>query len=132
MKYSTATFAAALFAVSVVTGASAHEPEAKAAMAPMPGMSTHEMKDMKAMHGQMSAGSMELHKSMMSGMSMKMKMSGDVDKDFAMMMAMHHQQAVRMADIEIAKGSNAQLKEMARKMKAAQLGEIQQLMQYGK
>ena len=119
--------------------AGAHEPQAAprpmpagAPMHSMTGMTPHDMKDMKSMHGNMSAGSMEMHKAMMSGMDMKMKMSGNVDKDFAIMMAMHHQQAVRMADIEIARGSNPRLKEMARKMKAAQQLEIQQLAQYSK
>lgn len=132
MNYSNAMLAVALLAASVTTSAGAHEPQRKSDMASMPGMSSHEMKDMKPMHGSMSAGSMELHKSMMSGMGIKMRMTGNVDKDFASMMAMHHQQAVRMADIELARGSNPQLKEMARKMKADQLAEIQQLMQYSK
>ncbi|WP_454906603.1 hypothetical protein [Variovorax gossypii] len=45
---------------------------------------------------QKGSGSDEMMKSMMSGMDgmQKMKMSGDTDKDFAMLMKMHHQQAL--------------------------------------
>ena len=53
-----------------------------------------------------------------------MKMSGDVDKDFAMMMRMHHQQALDMAQIEIAQGKSPEMKEMAKKIVSAQKKEI--------
>ena len=78
------------------------------------------------------AASMELHEIMMSGMKMPMKMTGNVDKDFASMVIMHHQQAVKMADVEIVHGKSAALKAMARKMKAAQQAEIKQLAPYAK
>ena len=54
----------------------------------------------------------------------KMPMSGDVDKDFAMMMKMHHQQAVTMAEMELAHGKSDAMKDMARKIIAAQKKEI--------
>ena len=40
-----------------------------------------------------------MKEAMMTGMDsmQKMPMSGDTDKDFAMMMKMHHQQALNMA-----------------------------------
>ena len=92
--------------------------------------------DMSKMQGQdmkgHSAGSMELHKIMSSGMKMPMNMSGDVDKDFATMMTMHHQQAIKMADVLIKHGGSAELKAMARKMNAAQEGEIKQMAPYTK
>ena len=49
--------------------------------------------------------------SMMSGMeNMKqMKPTGDVDKDFAMMMKAHHESALDMARIELATGKSAEL-----------------------
>ena len=53
--------------------------------------------------------------SMTSGMdNMKqMKSTGDVDKDFAMMMKIHHEGALDMAKIELATGKSAELKKMA-------------------
>ena len=47
-------------------------------------------------------------KAMQSGMSqmMSMKMTGDPDQDFAMMLKMHHQSAVKMSDLEIKQGKN--------------------------
>ena len=50
--------------------------------------------------------------SMMTGMDgmQKMQMSGDTDKDFAMMMKMHHQQALTMAEMELAQGKSSEMK----------------------
>ena len=75
------------------------------------------------------AGSDELHRTMMGGMEQmrQMKGTGDLDKDFAMMMRMHHQQAVEMAKIEAQNGKSAELKAMANKMIADQQKEIAQL-----
>lgn len=56
-----------------------------------------------------------------------MPMTGNVDKDFAAMMTMHHQMAIDMVDIYAKKGHNAKLKAMAMKMKAAQQAEIKQM-----
>ncbi len=112
----------------LLVNVSAHEPKPQTQ-----DMKGHDMSKMQGhdMKGH-SAGSMELHKAMMSGMKMPMKMTGNVDKDFAIMMTMHHQQAIKMADVHIKHGSNAQLKAMARKMKTAQQGEIKQLAPYTK
>ncbi|QNU15220.1 DUF305 domain-containing protein [Thermomonas sp. XSG] len=79
-----------------------------------------------------SAGSMELHRIMTDGQKKPMPMSGDVDKDFAAMMSIHHQMAIDMADVLLESGSNAELKAMAVKMKAAQQEEIKQMEQYTK
>ena len=75
-----------------------------------------------------SAGSGDMKQSMMRGMdSMKnMQMSGDTDRDFAMMMKIHHQGAVDMAQMEWAHGKSAAMKDMARKIIAAQKKEIAQ------
>ena len=72
------------------------------------------------------AGAHDMRQSMMSGMEgmQKMPMSGDVDRDFAMMMKMHHQQAVSMAEMELAHGKSKAMKDMARKIIAAQKKEI--------
>ncbi len=71
-------------------------------------------------------------KSMQSGMSqmMSMKMTGDPDHDFAMMMRMHHQGAVEMADLEIKQGKNAPTKALATKIKAANEQEIKEMTQF--
>lgn len=56
---------------------------------------------------------------MMSGMmdGMKgMQSSGNPDNDFAAMMKAHHLGAIEMAQMEVAKGSDAQMKAMAQKM----------------
>lgn len=73
-----------------------------------------------------SGGSDQMHMSMMKGMDdMKsMPMSGDVDMDFASMMRMHHQQALDMANMELANGKSSEMKAMARKIIAAQKKEI--------
>lgn len=74
-----------------------------------------------------SEGSKALHRIMMQGPKMPMPMSGDVDKDFATMMTMHHRQAIAMADVLLQHGDDAELKALARKMKAAQQDEIEKL-----
>ena len=55
-----------------------------------------------------------------------MEMSGDTDKDFAMMMKMHHQQALDMAQMELDYGKSAEMKAMAKKIIASQKKEITQ------
>ena len=71
-------------------------------------------------------------KSMQSGMTkmMGMKMTGDPDHDFAMMLKMHHQGAVEMADLEIKQGTNAQVKALATRIKATNQKEIKELDQF--
>ena len=68
-------------------------------------------------------------KSMQSGMNqmMSMKMTGDPDHDFAMMLKMHHQSAVEMADLEVKQGKNASVKTLAGKIKASNQKEINEL-----
>lgn len=58
---------------------------------------------------------------------MAMQMSMDPDDDFAMMMKMHHQGAIDMANAELQEGDDPQMKEMAQKIIAAQQAEIIQL-----
>ena len=82
-------------------------------------------------HGAMSKGAEGAHDmqgAMMMGMEdmPKMKMSGDVDKDFAMMMKMHHQQALTMAEMQLAHGKSPVMKSMAKQIIAAQKKEIAQ------
>jgi uncharacterized protein (DUF305 family) len=117
--------AAVLLAMSVGTAASAHEQKKpdqadKAAHSSQMGRENHSM----AGH---SEGSKELHRIMMQGQKMPMPMSGDVDKDFATMMTMHHEQAIKMSDVLLQHGDDAELKELARKMQASQREEIQKM-----
>ncbi|NID13547.1 DUF305 domain-containing protein [Fibrivirga algicola] len=84
-----------------------------------------------AQTGQMSASN-AMMKSMQSGMTkmMGMKMTGDPDHDFAMMLKMHHQSAVDMADLETKQGTNAQVKALATRIKATNQIEIKELDQF--
>ena len=96
---------------------------AQGTMAAMPGKPAASASGSSA-----SGGSDRMHMSMMNGVdSMKsMPMTGDIDKDFASMMKMHHQQGVEMAKMELANGKSAEMKAMARKIIAAQQKEIAQ------
>ena len=75
------------------------------------------------------AGPQDMKASMMMGMEgmQKMTLSGNTDKDFAMMMKMHHQQALNMAEMELADGKSPEMKTMARQIIVAQKKEIAQL-----
>lgn len=78
--------------------------------------------DMKNMNNEM----MESMYSMMTKMD-AMKMTGDFDLDFANMMIMHHQAAIEMSEVEIAKGSDAQVKTWAQNIITEQKAEIAQM-----
>ena len=52
------------------------------------------------------------------------KMSGNADKDFVMIMIPHHEGAITMAENQISHGKNFELKEMAQKMIKDQSNEI--------
>lgn len=79
-----------------------------------------------------SSASNAMMKSMQSGLTkmMNMKMTGDPDHDFAMMLKMHHQGAVEMADLEIKQGTNAKTKALATSIKATNQKEIKELDQF--
>ena len=81
---------------------------------------------------QMPPGDSGMMQSMSSTMGkMKdMKMTGDFDLDFANMMLMHHQAAIDMSEVEIAKGTDVQIKAMAQNIITAQQAEIEQLQQF--
>lgn len=91
-----------------------------------------------AQNDSMGSGNMKMDNTMMQSMSgtmdkMKdMKMTGDFDLDFANMMMMHHQAAIDMSEVEIAKGADAQLKTMAQNIITAQKAEIDQMEQFVK
>lgn len=72
------------------------------------------------------AGPADMKATMMKGKNgmQRLQPSGDVDKDFAVMMKLHHEQAVDMAEMQIAHGRSPTLKTMARQIVAAQKKEI--------
>ena len=114
------TVSLAAIAFTSVLHAQTTTPAAPAATMPaMPGMPKADMAK-----GMM--GSDGMKQSMMMGMDgmQKMQMTGDTDKDFAMMMKMHHQQAVDMAQIELKDGKSPAMKKMAMQIIAAQKKEI--------
>lgn len=76
----------------------------------------------------MSAG-MDM-KAMMKANSDKMtsmQMMGNTDMDFAMMMRVHHQGAIDMAEAELRDGKDPEMRKMAKAIIAAQKKEIAQL-----
>ena len=62
---------------------------------------------------------MEMHDKMMA-----MRPSGDADVDFAMMMRVHHQSAITMAEAELQNGKDPQMRVMAKDIIYAQKKEI--------
>lgn len=66
----------------------------------------------------MSGGSKALHDSMMKGMQDMhgMKMTGNVDKDFASMMIHHHQQAIEMSQVQLKQGKSAEVRKKAQEI----------------
>ncbi len=109
---------APLAALCLATAAQAQTAQLMASSASMP---------MGAM--QKGAGGPDAMKqSMMGGMDamQKMPMSGDPDKDFAMMMKIHHQGALDLAQVELDQGKSPEMKAMAKSIIAAQKKEIAQ------
>lgn len=66
---------------------------------------------------------------MMKGME-SMSMSGDTDRDFAMMMKIHHQGAIDMAQMELASGKDPKMRALAKRIIAAQQKEIKEIDQW--
>ena len=75
------------------------------------------------------AASMQMHKVMNDSheKSMSMKMTGDADHDFMMMMRSHHEAGIAMAQVEVDNGKDKQMVDMAKKIIAAQKKEVKQL-----
>ena len=74
----------------------------------------------------MKGPSMQMHMSMMKGMKemQSMKPTGNMDRDFAVMMRHHHQQGVQMAQMQLEHGKDPKMREMAQKMIDTQQKEI--------
>ncbi len=60
----------------------------------------------------------------MKPMMMDMKPTGNTDVDFAMMMRVHHQSAITMAEAELQNGKDPQMRAMAKDIIRAQKKEI--------
>ena len=90
----------------------------------MPGMEdmTSAMKNMNETQQAFMRGMMEAHGPMMQGM-----MAEDPDVAFACGMIPHHQAAISMAEVELQRGDNDQMKQMAQKIIDAQKQEIAEL-----
>ena len=56
--------------------------------------------------------------------AMEAKPSGDIDRDFVVMMAPHHQGAIDMAVLELRYGKNEQLRRIAQEIIVSQMQEI--------
>ncbi|HZY19212.1 MAG TPA: DUF305 domain-containing protein [Ramlibacter sp.] len=71
-------------------------------------------------------GAMDMHAMMKKNdeAMAAMPSTGDVDVDFAMMMKVHHQGAIDMAQHQLRHGKDATMKAMAREIIAAQKKEI--------
>ena len=119
LKIARALCAGCFAAIAFASGSHAQTAAPSAPAAAMPAMPKADMP--KSM-----MGSDGMKQSMMTGMDsmQKMPMSGDTDKDFAMMMKMHHQQAVDMAQIELKDGKSPAMKKMAKQIISAQKKEI--------
>ena len=89
-------------------------------------------------HKEMNNDNMKMDNPMMESMSSTMgkikdmKMTGDFDLDFANMMMMHHQGAIDMSEVQIAKGSDEQIKSMAKNIISSQKAEIEELQAFVK
>lgn len=69
---------------------------------------------------------MQIMNSMMENMK-SMQTTGNPDNDFAAMMKAHHLSAIEMAQVEIATGTDPQIKQMAQKMLDEQQKEVAEL-----
>ena len=74
-------------------------------------------------------GLMEAMNTMMDKMK-GMKMSGDADKDFVIMMIPHHESAVMMSKSELSHGKHIEMKKMAQKIIEDQNMEIKQFQEW--
>ena len=95
-------------------------------------MSRQQHESMSAKGDAKSMDSMDMHKAMMKGMKDMgaMKSTGNVDHDFAMMMKMHHQSALDMAEVELQQGKDAKMRSMAKKIIESQKKEIKEFDQW--
>ena len=74
----------------------------------------------------------DMHPSMMQNMKKMeaMPMTGDIDRDFAEMMKVHHQGAIDMAELELKNGKDVKMRAMAKRIISAQQKEIKEFDQW--
>jgi uncharacterized protein (DUF305 family) len=74
-----------------------------------------------------SEGSMKMHMTMQESQKKmsEMQMSGDTDRDFAIMMREHHQHGIDMAKAEVDAGKDPEMVKEAKKIIASQQKDIQ-------
>ena len=118
----------AVFGRAIALGALVFFAGTSAALAQAPATSMEKKGSMEMKHstmpGMAAGGDMQgSMKGMMKGME-TMKMSGDTDKDFAMMMKMHHQGAIDMAEMELKSGKDPKMRSMAKNIIKDQQKEI--------
>lgn len=103
-----------LVASAALAGATAASAQSMAGM-------QHDMKSTA------SDSSMKMHMTMQENQKKMndMQMSGDIDRDFAMMMRAHHQAGFDMAKVEAESGKNPQMVKEAKKIIASQQKDIQ-------
>ena len=80
-------------------------------------------------NGSADAGYMQAMKSMMDK-THSMKMTGDADKDFVMMMIPHHQAAIEMAKVQLRSGKDPKIKKLAEDIIKAQEKEIAEMKEW--
>ncbi len=88
-------------------------------------ISSNKPAEMKHEGGEQHNEMHETHEKMAQDMK-SMTMSGNVDKDFVMMMKVHHQSAVNMAENELSHGKKYEMKKMAQKIIEDQNTEIKE------
>lgn len=72
---------------------------------------------------------MAAHEKMMTD-CMDVVLTGNADRDFALLMIPHHQGAVDMAQVELKYGTDPQLREMAQMIVDSQQAEIEELQKW--
>jgi len=113
-------------ALAITLGFSACQNNASKTGTDHSSMDSNEM-DMGSMS--MNSGMQTVMDKMMTEMH-QMEMTGNIDKDFAMMMKSHHQAAVDMSEVELESGKDDELKKMAQKIIDSQKSEINELQSF--
>ena len=116
----------------IVLSAGLLQPMVHAQSAASPG--NESMQGSKANSSSMSGAGMGMKGMDMKGMMKdnndkmsSMQMTGNTDVDFAMMMRMHHQGAIDMAQAELRDGKSPEMRKLSNSIIAAQKKEIAQL-----